>query len=302
MKLAPEVHEGSVHIMAQPGAEIFLDGAHVGVGRWDGKVKSGGHTLRISAEGMLPYQTEMVINDDESRVIDTPPLVRAPEPKLWNAGGELAASLGVGEKMRAGGAAFFDLRFEIGVKPRWPTSFAFTVDVGSVVPGSNNCATDYHGATATSATDLSVRYAFQNCLYVKPGLLFALHFTPRSRFDVYSSIEGGARFGLASSTSYDPLGSPPTAATTEFIAGVDVGGRIGVDFHPFRHEAPGVARPSAASQWSVGVFASLLVTIISKEGPDNDCCSSSTPNQSNDHGIGTPFPWLSFGARTSLTF
>jgi hypothetical protein len=306
VKLDPRLHEGKVDVVTQPNAEIFLDGAKVGVGRYAHVVKSGGHTLRVVAEGMRSYQTEIVVSDDETRRIDVPlereVVVEPTKPKLWGPGGEIAASLGVGDKIRQGGAGVFDLRLEIGVKPGWPTELAFVVDVGSIVPGSNNCGSDFHGPQPASQLDVSVRYAFQNCLYVKPGLLFGLHFTPRSRFDVYASIEAGFRFGFASSTSYDPLAAPPTAASTELLLGVDVGGRLGVDFHPFRREAPGATKPSMASQWGVGVFASGLATIISKEGPDHANDYAATPNSIDSNKIGTVFPWVLFGVRTSLTF
>ncbi len=310
VKLEPRLHEGKVDVITQPNAEIFLDGTKVGVGRYAHAVKSGGHTLRVVATGMQPYQTEIVVSDDETRRIDVPlerererdVVVMQAAPKPWGPGGEVAASLGAGDKMRAGGAGVFDLRLEIGVKPRWPTELAFVVDVGSIVPGSNNCASDYHGPQPTSSTDLAVRYAFQNCLYVKPGLLFGLHFTPRSRFDVYASMEAGFRFGFASSTSYDPLQSPPNGASTELLLGLDVGGRVGVDFHPFRHEAPGVAKPSMASQWGVGVFGGGLATIISKENADGGNNNTSTPSTNNNNRLGTVYPWLLFGVRTSLTF
>ncbi len=308
VKLEPRIHEGKVDIVTQPNAEIFLDGTKVGVGRYTKSVKSGGHTLRVVAAGMRPYQTEVTVSDDETRRIDVPleperDVVIVPvAPKLWGPGGEVAASLGVGDKIRAGGAGVFDLRLEIGAKPGWPTELAFVVDVGSIVPGSNNCGSDYHGPQPTSSTDVAVRYAFQNCLYVKPGLLFGLHFTPKSRFDVYTSIEAGFRFGFASSTSYDPLQSPPTGSSTELLLGIDVGGRVGVDFHPFRHETPGVAKPSMASQWGVGVFGSGLATIISKEFPDGGNNNTSTPSTGNNNKLGTVFPWILFGVRTSLTF
>ncbi len=119
---------------------------------------------------------------------------------------------------------------------------------------------------------------------------------------MYASIEAGFRFGFASATSYDPLQSPPTGASTELLLGVDTGGRIGVDFHPFRHEAPGVAKPSMASQWGVGAFAGAVVTIISKENPDGGNNTSTTPNPNNNNKLGTVYPWLLFGVRTSLTF
>jgi len=68
----PKVHEGTLVITTQADAEIMLDGDPVGTGRYEGKVKSRGHSLRVTAKGMRPYQSEVVITDDEMRTIDVP--------------------------------------------------------------------------------------------------------------------------------------------------------------------------------------------------------------------------------------
>ncbi len=70
--LKPEVHEGEMTITSSPSAHIFLDSTEIGVGSVKRKVSSGGHTLRVVAEGMQPYQTELVVADDEKRTIDVP--------------------------------------------------------------------------------------------------------------------------------------------------------------------------------------------------------------------------------------
>ncbi|HSQ63196.1 MAG TPA: PEGA domain-containing protein [Polyangiaceae bacterium] len=291
VKLTPQIHEGSVHIVTLPTAEISIDGNRVGVGRYDGKLKSGGHTLRVTAAGMTPYQTEVVVNDDESRAIDVP-LERAPEPpkpKEWSPGGEVAVSMGPGVKMQNGTAAFFDLRAEIGWKPGWPTELGFIVDVGSIDPSANNCATSYHGPNPTGPGDVDVRYGFSSCLFVKPGLELVVHILPRSRFDVTLGAEAGFRFQFVQYASYDPLHAQ-SAPGSAFLPGIDAGGRLGIDYHP-------VAR---LSHWSVGVFGSFIMTIIGQEAPDNNGGPGIPP--SNDQSKGMSYPWLLFGARTSLIF
>lgn len=70
--LKPEVHEGEITVTSAPNAHIFLDGAAVGVGSFKRRLKSGGYTLRVVADGMQPYQTEIVVTDDEKRTIDVP--------------------------------------------------------------------------------------------------------------------------------------------------------------------------------------------------------------------------------------
>ncbi len=67
--LIKELHEGKLVIEAGPKDMIFLDGKAVGMGRFEGTVASGGHTLRVSAQGMTPYQTEVVVKDNETRKI-----------------------------------------------------------------------------------------------------------------------------------------------------------------------------------------------------------------------------------------
>ena len=40
--------------------------------RWEGALPSGGHTLRVSAPGMLAYQAELTIEDDKARRVPYP--------------------------------------------------------------------------------------------------------------------------------------------------------------------------------------------------------------------------------------
>lgn len=96
VRLERDVHEGRLVVAAGGQASISLDGKVVGVGRWDGKVASGGHTLRVTAPGMLPYQSEVVVQDNELRRIevDLHPPERAGglPPWLWIVGGAVAAA------------------------------------------------------------------------------------------------------------------------------------------------------------------------------------------------------------------
>jgi len=287
VKLEVAIHEGSLHVVSTPAANITIDGKHVGTGRFDGKVRSGGHTLRVTAEGMRPYQSEIVVNDDESRAIDVP-LEKEyvpPPPKPWSPGGEAAFSLGPGVKLNAQDAAFFDMRFEIGWKPGWTTQLAFIVDLGTIDP-STNCGSFYASAPASP---VDVRYAFNACLFVKPGLQFAVHFAPKGKWDPYVSAEAGFRFGMFAWNQYDPLTSQ-TTSVTQFIPAIDVGGRVGLDY-----------RPIANRRWSVGAFFSFIGTIIGDETPHNDNQGGIRP-PTNDNNKGNSYAWLLFGMRTSLVF
>jgi hypothetical protein len=65
--LEKEVHEGKLIVEAQAGATVYLDDAPIGSGRVEQVVASGGHQLRVVAPGMRPYQTEVIVQDKETR-------------------------------------------------------------------------------------------------------------------------------------------------------------------------------------------------------------------------------------------
>jgi hypothetical protein len=101
LKLHQTVHEGRVSVTAGPKDAIALDGQAVAVGSWSGSLRSGGHTLRVTAPSMLPYQTEVLVQDGQSRQIN---VTLNPEPSkgilpawAWVAGGVVVAGgLGTG--------------------------------------------------------------------------------------------------------------------------------------------------------------------------------------------------------------
>lgn len=86
------VHEGRVVVNAGPKDAIAIDGKLVGTGSWSGVLPSGGHTLKVTAQGMKPYQTEMLVSDDRPREISV--TLEAESAKIpvwaWIAGGVLA--------------------------------------------------------------------------------------------------------------------------------------------------------------------------------------------------------------------
>jgi hypothetical protein len=112
IQLEKEIHEGRLVIFAGPRDAIEVDGKVVGVGEFDGTVPSGAHRIRVTARGMRPYQSEVVVQDAQRasvRVALEPepvaPVVFTPaakdqgggSPWLWIAGGAaVAAGLGVG--------------------------------------------------------------------------------------------------------------------------------------------------------------------------------------------------------------
>lgn len=98
--LDKEIHRGRVLVIAGAKDLILIDGKAVGQGRYEGSLPSGGHTLRVTSQGMTPYQSEVVIQDDQLRRVDVT-LAAVPRDAtktvLWIVGGAaLAAGAAVG--------------------------------------------------------------------------------------------------------------------------------------------------------------------------------------------------------------
>lgn len=88
--LEKDLRLGRLTITAGPEDLIALDGKAVGKGRWEGSVRSGGHTLRVSSPGMAPREAEVLVKDGEARSIPvslTPLPQSGPPTWLWIAGG-----------------------------------------------------------------------------------------------------------------------------------------------------------------------------------------------------------------------
>ena len=96
--LEREAHEGRLTVEAGATDQIWLDGKSVGLGRFEGAVVSGGHTLRVTAPGKQPNEREIVLKDDERRTVQVKLVDAAP-------GGPPAWVWIVGGAVLAGGAA-----------------------------------------------------------------------------------------------------------------------------------------------------------------------------------------------------
>jgi len=300
--LRPEVHEAKLTVTTLPSARVVVDGQVVGVGRFEGKLRSGGHTLRVEAEGMRPYQSEVVLSDDENRSIDVPlETAYAPPPAEAKAPGlELGVSGGPAVKMHGDRPWMGAVRADVGWRAGWPTDLAFYVEYGSI-DAAAQCGTDLHGPSPSQPLDLAVRYSFSACRYAKAGLEVVVHFLPAHAFDPWLGVEPGFRATFYDFTRYDPL-SGQRSSGHDTMPAIDVGVRLGLDWHPARGYRP----------WALGPFASLVVTPVADESPDHDGgnnggnnggSSSPTPPGSNSDTSG-PVHYLSvyFGLRSSLTF
>jgi hypothetical protein len=82
--LEKEVHEGKLIVNAPANAAIFVDDKPVATQKLDLTLLSGGHQIRVTAAGMHPFQTEVVIKDRETRSLEVAlePLAPAEKPKL----------------------------------------------------------------------------------------------------------------------------------------------------------------------------------------------------------------------------
>jgi hypothetical protein len=95
--LEAEVHRGGLSIVSDSSASISVDGAVVGVGRWDGALAPGRHEVRVRAASMRPYDSEVDLRDGEQRTLDVE-LVKASGGSsawLW-IGGTIVAAAGLG--------------------------------------------------------------------------------------------------------------------------------------------------------------------------------------------------------------
>jgi len=90
VRLEKEIHRGKLLVSAGVNDVISLDGKVIGKGKWEGAVPSGGHTLKVTAPGMANYQSEVVIQDSQTRRVDitlNPLATDSTSTILWIAGG-----------------------------------------------------------------------------------------------------------------------------------------------------------------------------------------------------------------------
>ena len=82
--LEREVHEGRLVVNAPLDATLVLDDKEIGKGKIELKVAAGGHQVRETAPGMRPFQTEIVIQDNETRQLDVvlEKVAEAEKPKV----------------------------------------------------------------------------------------------------------------------------------------------------------------------------------------------------------------------------
>ena len=286
----PVVHEGTLKITTLPNAEILLDQQRVGTGSYEAKVKSGGHTLRVVAGGMRPYQSEIVVGDDELRAIDVPleaepapvvikQIVTAPPPDE-RPSYEVGVSLGGGVKLRRENPLVTVIRGEIAFRFGKRTNFGLFVEEGEI-DRSNACGFDMPGAVPTTPYDFGPRNQFTNCSYVMPGLQLFIHVLPESAIDPYIWLAPGFRFGFVDYTPY--IGGVAQTARSEIFPAIVANIHAGVDYRP----------RGPKDNWQVGGYVQAAITAIGNEA---------AKGAGYDNNDGTTFLSLLAGVRTSLTW
>jgi hypothetical protein len=294
LALEPDVHEGRLTVTAQPDARIAIDGTVVATGRFEGKLHSGGHTLRVEAEGMRAYQSEVVLADDENRSVDVPlEKVYVPPPApVTGPGIEMGLSDGPGIKLHGDHPWMNTARFDVGFRIGWPVKLGLYAE-GGTIDASGSCGTDAHGPYPSQPLDLAVRNSFQSCDYAKAGLELGIHFLPARAVDPWISVEPGARLTHYDFASFDPLDGT-TRQTSTALPAFDVGGRLGVDWHPVASFHP----------WAVGVFGSVVYTVIANENPATNAGNDANAPPGIHNGGINPVSYFSvlFGLRSSLAF
>jgi hypothetical protein len=296
LTLSAEAHEGRLKVSTQPDAHISIDGKEVGKGSFEGALKSGGHTLRVEADGMRPYQSEVVLGDDENRTIDVP-LEKVPASVAVEAGPspptiELGVSGGPGVKLHGDNPWMNTVRVDLALRAGWVVGLGLYGEYG-VIDASGVCGTDSHGASPAQPLDLSVRTSFQSCRFAKAGLQLAIHFLPAHAFDPWIAFEPGGRLSFYDFASYDPL-TGTTVQGSATLPALDIGGRAGVDWHPIDSFHP----------WAIGVYGSLVYTAMADEAPAKNAGNdANAPPALHDAGINSvQYFSVLFGLRSSLAF
>jgi hypothetical protein len=310
--LVPELHEGQLNIRAPQGGRISIDGQQVGVGNWTGKLKSGGHTLRVEALGMRPYQSEVVLQDDEKRAVDVAlePIAAAATPAeqhgpLYDM--ELGFRTGYGwMNTKAKGrnqrdhesnqVGFIPLWLDIGYRLGRPTYLGVYMQFGWL-DKSDTCGIARHGAMPDDVDDYATRFGYSRCLMAKAGVDLVFHVMPRTIVDPYFGFDVGVQGTFTKWRSYDPV-TEQAREGQDNNGSVQPGFQLGIDVHPIE-------------TLGIGLFGHGAIHIGSNGEPHDDnqesCNNGVTPTgmnccQGNCDSESDPGSHLMFGTRIAYTF
>ena len=92
----PHIPRGRLAIRAGKGNAIEVDGTLVGLETWTGTVEPGPHAVRVTAQDSVPFESSLMLGDDEVRSLDVtlqPTRRAAGVPAwIWIAGGTVLAA------------------------------------------------------------------------------------------------------------------------------------------------------------------------------------------------------------------
>lgn len=69
LTLAPEPREAKITIASDAASSISIDGQVMGQARWEGLLRAGDHTLRVTAPGMVAYEKDIVVQAGQPRTL-----------------------------------------------------------------------------------------------------------------------------------------------------------------------------------------------------------------------------------------
>jgi hypothetical protein len=273
--LLAELHVGELDVTVKQGGDISIDGKPVGRNHFAGKLKSGGHTLRVEAPGMVPYQSEVVVQDDEKRGIDVvlEPVAVAAAPAekhgpLYDM--ELGFRVGYGTKHTKAGnepqgtehdrsVNFIPLWLDIGYRLGRPTYLGTYLQVGWL-DKTDTCGIARHGPDPTSPADSDPRFGYNSCFMLKAGVDLVFHVMPRTIVDPYFGFDVGVQGTFAKYQEYDPV-TRESRTGNDNNASIQPGFQLGFDVHP-------------TSGWGLGLFAHAALHLGSEGKPQNDSNNS----------------------------
>jgi hypothetical protein len=251
----PVVLEGTLTIVAPAGARILIDSKEVGVGRFEGAVTQGGHWLRVVAEGMKPYQSEVSVIAGGARTIDVllEEVVSLPvELPVETDSFELGASLATGVKLRGDRPLVATVRAEMALRLGRRVNLGLFAEYGEI-DTAGSCGFDMPGATPQTPFDFGQRNQFNNCSFLLPGVQLYVHVLPDGPFDPYLGVAPGIRFGFTEWTPH--FAGEALDKRSEIFPAIVVGVRGGINYHP-RPQMPG---------WEVGAYVETSIVPLAQE-------------------------------------
>ena len=321
VRLVPEVHQGELTVNAPPTATILIDGKRVGVGHFVATLGSGGHTLRVEAPGMRPYQSEVMIQDREKRGVDVVlEASAAPSAPHESAGPlhdmELGLRMGLGSMTTSARGqndsashsrtvSFIPIGVDIGYRLGRPTYLGIYGQYGWL-DKSNTCGIARHGPNSEYAGDPATRYGYTSCNMGKVGVDLVFHVLPRTIVDPYFGFDLGIQGTFTRYRSFDPT-TGAVSTGNDNNAALQPGFQLGIDSHPIPALGAGIFVQGGPDFGSEGKphddNQSGSNNSTCQSGSGASCGSQCTSGQSCNQGSSAdPAVHVLFGVRVAYTF